>query len=78
MSACKVIVYEYKLPMDEVTYKGELADLFPMQKGTKFWFGCAIDDCDVWGSNTSSPINAPTTYTPFNPKESGLEMELSE
>ena len=76
MSKCKVIVYEFKLPMDEVTYAGAVKDLVPLKPGATFWLGVAIDDADVPAADDAVQLVAPATCTCVLAKEYGVEATL--
>ena len=49
----RVVVIEFKLPIDAVTYKDslkELKDITPWGPGREFWFGMLINDNDAPGN----------------------------
>ena len=71
LSNCKVIVTEFKLPIDKVTYQGSEETIFPVRSGTGVWLGFMIDDNDVPGSDIQETIVWPATYGTFNVKEQG-------
>ena len=71
MSDCKVIVTEFKLPIDKTTYEGAEDSIFPVRSGNGMWIGMAIDDNDVPGSDTQKMLVWPATYNTFGVKEVG-------
>jgi hypothetical protein len=71
MSDCKVIVTEFKLPIDKVTYRGSEGSLFPVRSGASFWLGFLIDDNDVPGTDVQNLLAWPASFGTFNPKEDG-------
>lgn len=71
MADCKVIVTEFKLPIDKITYKGSEESLFPVKSGSGVWIGFMIDDNDVPGSDAYKNIVWPATYNTFSDKENG-------
>lgn len=71
MSRCKVIVTEFKLPIDKITYRGAEEAIFPVKSKSGFWIGFAIDDNDIPGSDIQKMIVWPATYGTFNVKEDG-------
>lgn len=71
MSDCKVIVTEFKLPIDKETYKGDEAAIFPVKSGAGVWIGFAICDNDIPGADLQKTVVWPVTYGTFNVKEEG-------
>ena len=71
LSDCKVIVSEFKLPIDEQTYGGDTAAMFPVASGKRFWLGFMIDDNDSPGADVQNLMVWPATYGTFSPKEDG-------
>ncbi|HZK81468.1 MAG TPA: hypothetical protein VFC46_10385, partial [Humisphaera sp.] len=71
MSDCKVIVTEFKLPIDKITYRGAEDAIFPVKSGAGFWIGFAIDDNDTPGADIQKMLVWPATYGTFNVKETG-------
>ncbi len=71
LSACKVIVTEFKLPLDKRTYRGSEQSLFPVRPGATFWLGFLIDDNDTPGADVQDLLAWPASYGTFNPKEDG-------
>jgi hypothetical protein len=71
MSACKVIVSEFKLPIDKTTYEAAEESIFPVRSGSGFWIGFMIDDNDVPGSDVQKMLVWPATYNTFGVKEDG-------
>jgi len=76
MSTSKVIVTEFKLPIDEESYGGDKNALFPMKPGQTFWLGFMIDDNDESGADIQKFCLWPATYGTFQPKEDGALAEL--
>jgi hypothetical protein len=71
MSDCKVIVYEFKLPINKETYKGGEDRLFSLEPGKSFWLGFMIDDNNQPGADIQNFLLWPVTYGTFSPKEVG-------
>jgi len=71
LSASRVIVTEFKLPIDRTTYKDSVESLFPVKSGSGVWIGFMIDDNDVPGSDSFKNIVWPATYGTFANKEEG-------
>ncbi len=71
MSDCKVIVTEFKLPIDKVTYRGAEEAIFPVRSGASFWLGMMIDDNDTPGTDVQDVLVWPSSYGTFQPKEDG-------
>ncbi len=74
----KVIVTEFKLPMDAVTYEGAEKDAPPMTPGSSFWLGFMIDDNNQPGADLQNLMVWPATYGTFNPPEDGAKAVLGE
>jgi parallel beta-helix repeat protein len=75
----RVIVIEFKLPIDEITYKDslkELKDITPWGPGREFWLGFLINDNDVPGTTVQNFLVWPATYNNFGPKEDGARAIL--
>ena len=71
MSDCKVIIYEFKLPINKTTYAHGEDRIFPLAPGKTFWIGFMIDDNDQPGSDVQNLLVWPVTYGTFSPKEVG-------
>ena len=71
MADCRVIVTEFKLPIDERTYKDSLKELFPLKPGQAFRIGFLINDNDDPGTDVQNYLVWPATYGTFNPVEDG-------
>ncbi len=71
MSKCKVIVHEFKLPIDKITWKDSEDTLFEVGPGKTFWIGFMLDDNDVPGTDVQNLIVWPASYGTFAPKETG-------
>jgi hypothetical protein len=78
LSVDKVIVTEFKLPMDAVTYEGAEADVPSMKPGSSFWLGFMIDDNNQPGADLQNLMVWPATYGTFNPPEDGAKAILGE
>lgn len=72
----KVIVTEFKLPMDAITYKDAEADAPKMTPGSSFWLGFMIDDNNQPGADLQNLMVWPATYGTFNPPEDGAKAVL--
>jgi hypothetical protein len=71
MADCKVIVTEFRLPIDARTYRGSEQSLFPVQSGATFWLGFQMCDNDVPGTDVQDVIVWPASFGSFGPKEDG-------
>jgi len=69
LSKDKVLVMEYKLPIDEITYAGDPGAIFPMASGKTAWIGFMIDDNDVPGTDGQRCMVWPANYNTFAGKE---------
>ena len=69
LSQAKVIVTEFKLPIDERTWAGSEKTLFPVASGKGFWLGFAIDDNDVPGTDLQKMEVWPASFGTFSTKE---------
>ena len=79
MSRSRVIVLEFKLPIDAGTYKDspkELAEILPWGPGRQFWIGFLINDNDVPGTMAQHFLLWPPTYNNFVSKEEGARAVL--
>ena len=76
MSDCKVIVSEFKLPIDKVTYQGGEQAIFPMKHGSGVWLGFAIDDNDVPGTDVQRMMVWPANFNTFAVKEAAAWAEF--
>ena len=76
MADCKVIVTEFKLPIDEITYQGDPKAIFPLRPGQTFWLGFMIDDNDNPGTDVQNLMVWPSTYGTFKATESGARAVL--
>lgn len=72
LADAKVIVTEFKLPIDKVTYRNAEGDLFPVRSGAGVWIGFAINDNDTPGSDVQEMLVWPATYGTFEVKERGV------
>ena len=78
LSTDKVIVNEFKLPMDAVTYEGDEKAAPAMTPGSSFWLGFMIDDNNQPGADLQNLMVWPATYGTFNPPEDGAKVVLGE
>ena len=78
LSPDKVIVTEFKLPMDAITYEGAEADVPKMTLGSSFWLGFMVDDNNQPGADLQNLMVWPATYGTFNPPEDGAKAILGE
>ncbi len=78
LSPDKVIVTEFKLPMDAVTYEGDEKVAPAMTPGSFFWLGFMIDNNDQPGADLQNLMVWPATYGTFNPPEDGAKAVLGE
>jgi len=69
LSRCKVLVMEYKLPIDAVTYDGDLTAKFPVASGKSTWIGFMLDDNDNPGTDYQHCLVWPANYNTFADKE---------
>jgi len=69
LSASQAVITEYKLPIDDVTYKGDTAAKFAVQPGSTVWIGFMIDDNDVPGAGYQNFCFWPANYSTFAEKE---------
>jgi hypothetical protein len=79
MSGCRVIVAEFKLPIDATTYKDslkELEALSPWGPGREFWLGFLVNDNDDPGTDVQNFLKWPATYDNFGPVELGARAIL--
>ena len=65
LSNCKVMVTEYKIPIDEITYQGDTKAIFPVESGKTVWIGFMIDDNDTPGADYQNYCFWPSTYSTF-------------
>jgi len=71
LSNAKVIVTEFKLPLDKTTYAQVENDIPLLGKGNSFWLGFFVDDNDTPYTDVQRMINWPATFGMFSPKEDG-------
>ncbi|MEI8244005.1 MAG: hypothetical protein WCI17_12110, partial [bacterium] len=65
LSMAKVIVTEFKLPLDARTWAGSEKDLFPVESGKGFWLGFMLDDNDRHGVNMQKMEVWPASFQTF-------------
>jgi hypothetical protein len=78
LAQCKVIVTEFKLPMDAATYENAEQDVPKMTPGSSFWLGFTIDDNNQPGADLQNLMVWPATYGTFNPPSDGAKAILGE
>ena len=79
LSGSRVIVIEFRLPIDAVTYKDsekELKQIAPLGPGREFWLGFLINDNDDPGTDIQNFLVWPATYSNFGPTEDGARAIL--
>jgi hypothetical protein len=79
LSANRVIVTEFKLPIDATTYRDSpdaLKAITPWRSGMEFWLGFLINDNDEPGTDQQNYLVWPATYGNFNPVEDGARAVL--
>lgn len=74
LSKSKVVVTEFKLPIDKVTFSGAEQDLFQLGPGKSFWIGFFIDDNDTPYTDVQRFLQWPATFGMFNPPEDGARV----
>ena len=71
LSKSKVVVTEFKLPIDKVSFSGAEQDVFQLGPGKKFTIGFFIDDNDTPYTDVQRFLQWPATFGMFNPPEDG-------
>ncbi len=71
LSKAKVVLTEFKIPIDAKTYAPKDGDVFPLGPAKSFWVGFFVDDNDHPYTDVQSLINWPATFGMFSPKEDG-------
>jgi len=66
-------VVEFKLPLDENTYKGDEKIIPQVESGKWFWLGFMLNDNDTPGTDVQNFIAWPGTFGMFNPPEAGAK-----
>jgi hypothetical protein len=74
LSKSKVVLTEFKLPIDAVTFSGAEQDVFPLGPGKSFWIGFFIDDSDTPYTDVQRILQWPATFGMFNPPEDGARV----
>ena len=69
LAKSKVVITEYMLPIDDITYKGDPKAKFEVAPGKSVWIGFMIDDNDVPGADYQNFCFWPATYSTFAEKE---------
>jgi hypothetical protein len=73
LSKAKVIVTEFKLPLDSETYKGAEKDIPVLGPGKTFWTGFFLDDNDTPYADVQKLISWPNTFGVFSPPNDGAQ-----
>jgi hypothetical protein len=73
MSNAKVIVTEFKLPIDKESFAGSEKDIFELGPGKSFWVGFFIDDNDSPYTDKQELSAWPATFGVFSAKEEGAQ-----
>ena len=79
MSKSRVVVIEFKLPIDAVTYKdspNELKAITPWGPGREFWLGFLINENDEPGTDVQEFLVWPPSYNNFGPVSDGARAIL--
>jgi hypothetical protein len=71
LSQAKVIVTEFKLPMDKETWAQAESDIAELGPGKTFWIGFFLDDNDDPYTDVQGLSQWPATFGMFSPKEDG-------
>ena len=71
MSGCKVLVLEFKIPLDADTYENDVKAVPASTSGSSIWLGMLIDDNDIKGGDVQNYELWPSTYGTFSGKEAG-------
>ncbi|HEY3324184.1 MAG TPA: right-handed parallel beta-helix repeat-containing protein [Planctomycetota bacterium] len=66
-------IIEFKLPLDESTYKDDEKIIPPVESGKSFWLGFMLNDNDTPGTDVQNFIAWPGTFGMFNPAEAGAK-----
>jgi hypothetical protein len=74
LSKASVVLTEFKLPIDKVTFAGAEQDVFPLGPGKSFWIGFFIDDNDTPYTDVQRFIHWPATFGMFNLPEDGARV----
>ncbi len=73
LSKCQVCIYEFKLPLDEETYKDDEKIVPPVGPGKWMWLGFMLNDNDTPGTDVQNFIAWPGTFGMFNPQETSAK-----
>jgi hypothetical protein len=71
LSGAKVIVTEFKIPLDKVTYQGTEKDIPELGPGKTFWINFFVDDSDTPYTDNQELIAWPVGSGMFGNKEEG-------
>jgi hypothetical protein len=72
LSGAKVVVTEFKLPLDLV-FKDDPEAGSKGRSGDHIWLGMMLNDNDIPGSDSTGLITYPATYNTFSAKEAGAK-----
>ena len=81
MSACKVRLYEFAIPVNEKTYSYDgvvdpALERMKMKSGLKFWIGFMLNDVDTIGVDAQPYAVWPSTYGMFATEDKGATAVL--
>jgi hypothetical protein len=71
LSKSKVMITEFKLPLDEDTYEGDVKVKPAMGSGSTIWIGIFVNDNDMPGGDIQHYIAWPSTYGTFSSVDTG-------
>lgn len=74
LSKSGVVVTEFKLPIDTVTFSGAEQDVFQLGPGKSFTIGFFIDDNDTPYTDVQRFLQWPATFGMFNPPEDSARV----
>jgi hypothetical protein len=74
LSKSKVIVTEFKLPLDEETYVQAEKDIIELGSGKSFWIGFYLDDNDRPYADVQDLILWPATFGMLSSPEEGARV----
>lgn len=72
----KAIIYEFRLPIDEITYKPDTKAIIDLKSGAAFRIGFMIDDNDNPGADLQNFIPWPPSFGVFSDKDTGAKAIL--
>jgi hypothetical protein len=71
LSKTPAYMYEFRLPLDETTYQGDVKIIPEVQSGKGFWFGFMLNDNDDPGTDIQYGVVWPGTFGMFAQPEAG-------